>query len=114
MSESLSTYDITKKEFKLIINNLKSSAKKRNIPFDLTTTDLDEIGIPITCPVLGIPIYYHRGKVKDNSISIDRIDSKRGYTKDNIVVVSHRVNKLKSNATLEEMKKIVNFYNDIQ
>jgi len=109
---SLSTYDLTKKEFKHIITGLKSSAKRRNIPFDLSTTDLDYIGIPITCPVLGVPLYYHRGKVKDDSISIDRIDSTKGYTRDNIVIVSHRVNKLKSNASLDEMQKIVSFYSN--
>lgn len=106
----MNTYDIHKKELKSIISRLKASAKKRDIPFSLTTSDLDEIGIPITCPVLGIPIYYHKGKVQDDSISIDRIDSNRGYVKDNIVIVSHRVNKLKSNASLEEMEKMVSFY----
>lgn len=103
-------YDLHKKELKSILSNLRASAKKRGIPFDLTTSDLDEIGIPITCPVLGIPIHFNRGKVCDNSISIDRIDSTKGYTKDNIVIVSQRVNSLKSNASLDEMQKIVNFY----
>lgn len=107
---SLSSYELTKKEFKKIIGNLRSSAKRRGIPFNLSTNDLDEVGIPITCPVLGIPIYFHRGKVEDDSISIDRIDSNKGYTLDNIVIVSHRVNKLKSNASLEEMENIVKFY----
>lgn len=112
MKEYLSTYDITSKEFKQLISQLKSSAKKRGISFELNTPDIDEIGIPLTCPVLGMPIYYHRGKVQDDSISIDRIDSTKGYTKDNIVIVSHRVNKLKSNATVDEMQKIVDFYSN--
>lgn len=101
---------LSQKDFKLIWNQLKNSAKKRNIPFNLTPSDIDEIGIPITCPVLGIPIYFHRNHVQDDSISFDRIDSSKGYSKDNLVVVSYRVNKLKSNATLDEMKKIVKFY----
>lgn len=105
---------LTQKEFKQLYNNLKNSAKKRNIPFDLKLTDIDEIGIPITCPVLGIPIFFHRGNVKDDSISFDRIDSSKGYTKDNLIIVSYRVNKLKSNATLDEMNKIVNFYNELE
>ena len=105
--------DINKKEIKTLLSNLKASAKKRNIIFDLTTADIDDIGIPITCPVLGIPIYFNRGKACDNSISIDRIDSTKGYTKENIVIVSNRVNKLKSNASLEEMQNIVNFYSQI-
>ena len=113
MTDNISTYYLTKKDFRGIIQQLKASAKKRNIPFDLTTLDLDEIGIPITCPVLNIPIFYHKGTVKDNSISVDRIDSSKGYTKDNIVIVSHRVNKLKSNATLDELGRIVKFYGEM-
>lgn len=109
----MTTTHLTQKDFKFLWNNLKNSAKKRNIPFDLTLSDMDTIGIPITCPVLGIPIYFHRNKVEDDSISFDRIDSSKGYTVDNIIVVSYRVNKLKSNATLDEMKKITNFYDKL-
>lgn len=106
----METYDLHKKELKSILSSLRASAKKRGIHFDLTTSDLDEIGIPITCPVLRIPIYFNRDKACDNSISVDRIDSTKGYTKDNIIIVSQRVNYLKSNASLEEMQKIVMFY----
>ncbi len=109
----MTTTHLTQKDFKSLWSQLKSSAKKRNIPFDLLPTDIDEIGIPITCPVLGIPLAFNRHKVEDNSISFDRIDSTKGYTKDNLIIVSYRVNKLKSNSSLEEMNKIVNFYNNI-
>ena len=105
---------ITKKEFKVLLNQLKASAKKRGIEFDLTTADIDDIGIPISCPVLGIPLKFNKGKPLDNSISFDRIDSTKGYTKDNIVIVSHRVNKLKSNSTYDEMKKIFEYYRELQ
>jgi len=104
---------ITSKEFKHLLNNLRANAKKRGISFDLTTADIDYIGIPLTCPVLGIPLTFNKGSPKDNSISFDRIDSKKGYTRDNIIIVSHRVNKLKSDSTFEEMKKIFEFYNDL-
>jgi hypothetical protein len=105
--------DLTKKEFKTLISRLKSNAKRRGIEFNLSTSDIDEIGIPITCPVLNIPIYFNNGKVRDNSISFDRIDSTKGYTVDNVIVVSHRVNKLKSNASLEEMRSMVDFYDSL-
>ena len=101
---------ITQKNLKTLYNQLKQGAKKRNIDFDLTPNDLNNLSFPITCPVLGIPLVFNRGSVQDNSVSIDRIDSSKGYTIDNIVVVSNRVNKLKSNASLDEMVKIVNFY----
>ena len=104
---------LTQKDIKLLWNNLKNSAKKRNIPFELSISDIDEIGIPITCPVLGIPLYFHRHQVQDDSISFDRIDSSKGYSLDNVIIISYRANKLKSNATLDEMKRIVEFYNNL-
>lgn len=103
-------YHITQKDIKQLLNHLKASAKRRGIEFDLTTADIDEIGIPITCPILGIQLKFHRGSPQDDSISFDRIDSSKGYTKDNLVIVSFRANRLKSNATFEEMAAIVEFY----
>lgn len=109
----MQTTHLTKKDFKLLWSQLKASANKRGIPFELVPTDIDEIGIPITCPVLGIPLFFHRDKVEDDSISFDRIDSTKGYTVDNLIVISYRANKLKSNGTLDEFKKLVEFYSGI-
>lgn len=98
------------KSIKSLYNSLKSSAKKRGIPFSLTIPELNNLTFYITCPVLGIPIKFNR-KQQDDSISIDRIDSERGYEIDNIIVVSWRANRAKSNLTKEELEKISDFYN---
>lgn len=100
-------------EIKVIYNRLKGSAKSRGIPFNLTITDLNNLTYPITCPILGIPIKFNRGKAEDNSISIDRIDSTKGYEIDNIVVISLKANKLKSNSTKEELQKLSEFYKNL-
>jgi hypothetical protein len=42
----------------------------------------------------------------DNSYSIDRVDNTRGYTMDNICIMSLKANKMKSNGTLEELVKL--------
>lgn len=91
----------------------KARAKLCGIPFTLTRDDISDLTIPITCPVLGIPLRQERGRQTDNSISIDRIDSTKGYTPDNVVIVSWKVNRLKSNASLDEMRKMVTFYESI-
>ena len=94
-------------------SRIKARAKRDNIAFVLTHSDISDLTIPINCPVLGIPLRQERGRQTDNSISIDRIDSDQGYTPDNVVIVSWRVNRLKSNATLDEMKKMTAFYESI-
>jgi len=104
---------LTKKEFKLLWSQLKASANKRGIPFELSVTDIDEIGIPITCPVLGMPLYFHRNKVKDDSISFDRIDSSKGYVLGNVIVISYRANRLKSDATINELRQIADYFSSL-
>ena len=98
-------------EIKTLYNRLKASAKKRNIPFELTLTDLHNLGWPISCPILNIPLKFNRGQAEDNSYSIDRIDSSKGYSIDNITVISLRANKLKkNNATINELQQLSEFY----
>lgn len=97
-----------------LYNRIKNSAKQRGIEFSLTLGDLHDLTIPITCPVLGIPLKKNRGRQSDNSISVDRIDSNKGYSKDNIIIVSWRANFLKSNSSLDEMKKLVIFYEELE
>lgn len=93
-----------------IWSRTKARAKAAGIEFTLTRNDIADMTVPITCPVLGIPVRMERGKQTDNSLSIDRIDSSRGYTPDNVVFVSWRVNRLKSDASLTEMRQMVQFY----
>jgi hypothetical protein len=97
-------------EPRALYNKLKSSAKKRNIPFELTIFDLHMIDFPITCPVLGMPMHWHIGEAKDDSYSFDRIDSSKGYSFDNIEVISMKANRAKNNLTEEELRKFGLYY----
>jgi len=102
------------KEIGMIYNRLKSSAKKRGIPFTITKTDLWDIDVPLTCPILGIPMKVDSSrKLQDNSISYDRLDNSKGYVAGNLIIISYRANRLKSDATLREMKLLAEFYNDL-
>ncbi|MDA7477173.1 hypothetical protein N8992_05430 [Candidatus Pelagibacter ubique] len=53
---------------------------------------------------------YKNGKSKNLSPSLDRIVPKKGYIPGNLVIVSDIVNRLKSDASLEDMEKILKFY----
>lgn len=103
----------TKDYVETIWSRAKARAKKAGIEFTLTRRDISDMTVPVTCPVLGIPIRMERGRQTDNSLSIDRVDPKRGYTPDNVVFVSWKVNRLKSNATLQEMRQMVEFYEEL-
>lgn len=81
-------------------------AKKAGLPFDL---DLDDLHIPEVCPVLGIPLRHGRTAMGDNSPTLDRVDPRAGYTKDNVVIVSARANFIKRNASASELRAIADY-----
>ena len=97
----------------LIFNRLKSSAKKRKIKFTITKLDLMNLSWPLTCPILGIKLEWNAGQADDNSYSIDRIDSNRGYEADNIIVISNKANRMKNNGSLEELNAIAEYYKNL-
>lgn len=96
-----------------IFNRLKSSAKKRNIKFTISKLDLMNLSFPLTCPILGIKLEWNAGQAKDNSYSIDRIDSNLGYEPDNIIVISNKANRMKNNGSLEELNAIAEYYKNL-
>ncbi len=78
---------------------IQIKAKAAGLEYNLTIEDfLQEISV---CPVLGIALEYSSGK--ENAVSVDRVDNSKGYTKDNIVLMSDRANRLKKDATLDEL-----------
>jgi hypothetical protein len=92
---------------KILLNNAKQRAKKSNIEFTLTKED---IHIPDVCPVFGFPLKREERNNWMFAPSIDRIDNTRGYVKDNIIIVSRRANILKKDATIDELRKLANYY----
>ena len=53
------------------------------------------------------------GKSKSLAPSLDRIVPKKGYTPGNLVIVCDIVNRVKSDATLEQMEMIFKFYSKL-
>lgn len=89
---------------KRMLRRAKSRAKERGLEFDI---DLSDIYIPAHCPILGIKLVAHKGRSggNPNSPALDRIDNKKGYVKGNVMVVSHRANMMKVDASPEELVK---------
>lgn len=83
------------------ISTLRARCKKHNLPFNVTVEDL----AGDTCPILDLPLSWD-GKVSDNAAWVDRIVPHLGYVKGNVRVISSRANRLKNNATLDELERI--------
>lgn len=86
-----------------LLRGCRKRAKDRNIPFSITKED---IIIPEVCPILGIPLKVASERAKDYSPTVDRIEPGLGYVPENIHVISARANRIKNDATPEELIKI--------
>jgi len=86
----------------------KQRAKKRGTVFNITRADiLTKWPRDGCCPVLGIKLEHgRRGGPKDNSPSIDEIRHGAGYTPDNVAIISFRANRIKTNATSDEIAAV--------
>lgn len=84
-------------------------AKRRGIPF---TIDIDDIIMPEFCPILGIKLDYNCKAAQmsnPNKATLDKLNPSLGYVSGNVFVISWRANKLKSNITIDELEKILNY-----
>ena len=86
--------------------NASNRAKKLGVVFSITR---DDIPLEHVCPVMQCSMALHAGKQEDNSYSLDRIDSARGYEPGNVRVISFRANFLKNEITLEQAKRLVQY-----
>ena len=92
-----------------VLCNIAQQAKKRNIEkykiIDTPSASViagwlqekwdEQNGL---CALSGTPMTYISGQgLVDTNVSIDRIDSNKPYEKDNIQLICHRLNTMKSN-----------------
>jgi hypothetical protein len=98
-----------KYQFKDLLADSKRRAKKKNLPHDLDIKYLRSIATEY-CPYQNVKLRWaddsideNFGTCSANSPSIDRIDDKKGYVRGNVVIVSHRANAIKRDATEQEL-----------
>lgn len=104
----LKCYERDRPEYGLL-ENARWRAKQKGVPFKLTVAD---IKVPTVCPVFGMPLVKNIGGAShtDWSPTLDRIVPKLGYVPGNIIVVSSLANRIKSNATPEQIAAVAEFY----
>lgn len=93
---------------------LKASRRRARINSLEFNLELEDIVIPDVCPVLEIPLSRDNSKTAFNSPSLDRRDTSKGYIKGNVFVISWRANRIKSDATIEELQKILAYASQLR
>ncbi len=94
-----------------LVVRLRRKAEKLGLPFDLTEED---VVVPSVCPVLGIPIEKDGRGQRDTAPSVDRTIPGRGYVQGNVAVISMKANRIKNDATLEELRLVVQYMEGLQ
>jgi hypothetical protein len=95
-----------------MLNEARNRAHKKGLEYCLEKSD---IHIPKTCPLLGIELKWGgTHKDKDNTPSLDRLDNSKGYTPDNIWIISWRANNLKRDATFSEIETLYKNWKEIE
>ena len=126
---NLEVYRKTPKGYvRKLLPRIRHRANKKHIKFDLDQNwILDRLEIiNWKCEITGIPFDLSHNENSDNvrggydcpfSLSIDRIDSSKGYTKANVQFVINWVNWSKSNLSSDDFinlcRKVVEFNNEI-
>jgi len=98
---------------KQLLSAAKARAKTKARDFTLTLEELISLYPEDNrCPVFGFELEWNSAGFRETSPSIDRIDSELGYTIDNCQVISWKANRLKADATLNELKQLIAFLED--
>lgn len=95
--------------FKYKCHNTKSRIKHKNLDFDIDGEFLLSLyrSQGKKCYYSGVPIYHNTGLYNFNSISIERLNPDKGYTRDNVVLCAFGMNSFKGSMTEQEFKKIL-------
>ena len=93
----------------LLYGSIRQGAKRRNLEFEISIEFIYELwkkqkGL---CFYTNIPMKYIAFNKDPFQVSIDRIDSSKGYTIDNVVLCCQAINYLKNDYTLEEFNKFL-------
>ena len=94
-----------------MLSGAKCRAKKNNLEFGLTHEHVYKLAQQSHCPISKRPfdwklaITANRSHTPD-SPTLDRIDPRRGYTDDNVWLISYRMNAIKNDGTPRELAMI--------
>lgn len=93
--------------FRFCVRRIGTKCRQLGLPFDLDEDYLRSIWVE-TCPVFGVPLT--RGeRMNPNNAELDRFVPALGYTKGNVSFMSSRANRIKRDATTDELSKLASW-----
>ena len=99
-----------KAPLKLLLNSIKNGAKRRNLEFKIDLEFLLDCWEKQNgkCYYTKIDMKYIAFKKDPFQVSIDRIDSSKGYTKDNVVLCCQSINYMKNDYYIDDFHTFLN------
>ena len=94
--DNISDLDVAKK-----MVAIKMSADNRGIEFDLSLKRVRQLLNTKKCFISGVRL--NRIQQDPNQLTFDRLDNTKGYTNDNVVACSLRINRLKDSLTIDDI-----------
>jgi hypothetical protein len=99
----------SKRNIEQLIKSCLRTARKRSeeykVPFDIIFEDLE---IPTHCPIFGWKFKWGT-RITNETPSLDRVVPELGYVKGNVRVICMRANRLKNNASIAELEKVLEY-----
>lgn len=100
-----------------LFDAIKRGAVVRNLKFLITKEQIQKLFIKQErkCAISGVPLKFSSGcKTFDGTASLDRIDSKRGYTTDNIQWIHKDLNYMKQDFPEKDFFEWINIIHNFQ
>lgn len=86
-----------------LLNAARKRAAEKGLEFSLTVQD---VYVPTHCPLLGIPLLVNEKVLGPNSPTLDRVFNSRGYTAENVLVVSYAANRCKGDLCADDIMRL--------
>lgn len=114
VTRSQKQYLTKESHIKTLLRNVKHRAKTTGVEFNISFEYIKPLCVDV-CPVFKKEILWGPKRIKNsyNSPSIDRINPQKGYVEGNVQIISNRANTLKYNASVDEIRQLLAFMENL-
>lgn len=96
-----------------MLSMAKTRAREEGVDFNISLEDILTV-FGDRCPVLGMPFNMNARTLVDASPTLDKFDRTKGYVPGNVAVISHQANRIKNNATTEQVMRVAEWMTRFQ